>query len=441
MRVPFLLLVISMLCFSSAESLAESCQTNDCHSSISNLLHQHPPAADGECLACHVETEAEHPIKGAKSFELVEQGSALCYQCHDEMENKQVIHDPVSEGDCLACHNPHGATNQYLLNVGTDQANLCFDCHDNEPFELQFKHGPAAVGACTLCHSPHESKHQSLLQSEIRALCLKCHQDFADQMEGSPVVHPPVKDGPCTDCHNPHADISPFMLKKKIPDLCFDCHAEVGEKLTNSTHKHKPIEEAGSCGSCHSTHFSQSKGLLAIDEKSLCLGCHGVDNLGDPPLKNIKKQLEGKRNLHGPLLQGECVPCHDPHSSDFFRLLKGSYPENIYAPYQAGIYDFCLNCHDKNLLKFEETSMYTSFRNGNRNLHFVHVVNKRKGRTCRICHATHASDDQKLVNAKGSPFGDWSLPINFKSTETGGRCSPGCHRPFEYDRVKPLEYN
>ena len=73
------------------------------------------------------------------------------------------------------------------------------------------------------------------------------------------------------------------------------------------------------CGNCHSTHFSKAKGLLAGDEKSVCLGCHGADGLGVPPLRNIKKELEGKKVLHGPIQKNTCGGCHDPHGTPNYR--------------------------------------------------------------------------------------------------------------------------
>ncbi|PKN12843.1 MAG: cytochrome C [Deltaproteobacteria bacterium HGW-Deltaproteobacteria-4] len=435
MKLPLLLIpVLGLLFLAPFEVQADSCVTAQCHQSLRSLAYQHQPAVDGECLSCHARIAAEHPGTGSKSFKLVEKGAALCYQCHDVQNKKKVVHAPVAEGDCTTCHNPHGAANRFLLDVGEDQSGLCFDCHDNESFNRQSTHGPAAVGACTACHSPHQTDHKSLLKQPLRELCLDCHQDFSQQMKAAPVVHPPVQKGPCTDCHDPHSATAPFVLKKKMPDLCFECHANVGERLSKAKYKHKPIDQQGSCGSCHSTHFSKAKGLLPSGEKSLCLSCHGGDNRGTPPLKNIKTQLQDKKYLHGPLADGTCTPCHDPHGSDNFRMLTGPYPQGVYFPYQEGAYDFCLQCHDPKLLKFAETSIYTNFRDGNRNLHFVHVADNRKGRTCRLCHDHHASNGEKLISQGGFPFGGWNIPTRFQKTESGGSCASGCHRPLQYDR-------
>ena len=153
----------------------------------------------------------------------------------------------------------------------------------------------------------------------------------------------------------------------------------------------------------------KARALLPTDEKSTCLGCHGKDDLGKPALKNIQKEITGKKYVHGPIQKGECKACHDPHGSNFFRHPPGTIPLGVYVPYKAGLYDACLNCHEKNLLRFADTTLYTKFRNGSRNLHFVHVANGRKGRTCRVCHEPHASDGEKLIRKEGLKFGDWKI--------------------------------
>jgi predicted CXXCH cytochrome family protein len=157
-------------------------------------------------------------------------------------------------------------------------------------------------------------------------------------------------------------------------------------------------------------------------------------------LRNIKKELENKKHLHGPIKEDKCSVCHDPHGSSYPRLLTGPYPSDFYANYKPGIYGFCLGCHEENLLRFPETTVNTEFRNGNKNLHYVHSARKLKGRTCRTCHAPHASDYDKLIAEEGASFGSWNIPIRFVLKDTGGSCSPGCHQTKQYDRVHPVHY-
>ncbi|HEY6871697.1 MAG TPA: cytochrome c3 family protein [Geobacteraceae bacterium] len=435
-----------ILLFSSSFSFADSCVTTLCHPAIGEIKNLHQPVKDGDCSSCHQQKIKEHPVKGGKSFELTAKDAALCSQCHDPKGKKKVVHPPVKEGDCLACHKPHGGSGPYLLDVGENQSELCLGCHDAAPFKQEFMHGPVAFGACTKCHDPHESGEKALLKGPVRDLCLNCHADFATAMKEAAVVHPPVKKSPCTSCHNPHGTPTALLLRKKMPDLCVGCHVALGKKLAAVKVPHKPLTQEASCGGCHATHFAKARGLLAGDEKSVCLGCHDTDKLGTPPLKNIKKELEGKKYLHGPIQKGMCTPCHDPHGSDNFRMLKGSYPAELYEQHKEGkdgkelTYELCLTCHDKSMLRFTETTIYTKFRNGKRNLHYVHVVGKRKGRTCRVCHEPHASDGEKLIGKEGMKFGDWRIPLNFTITPTGGSCAPGCHRTLAYDRDKPVIY-
>jgi predicted CXXCH cytochrome family protein len=424
---------------SPSHSFAESCITAACHAAIGGLKNLHQPVKD-DCTSCHQQKVKEHPVKGGKSFEPTAKGAALCSQCHEAMGKKKVVHPPVKDGDCLACHNPHGGSGQSLLNISDDQSELCLGCHDAAPFKQKVMHGPAAVGACTKCHDPHESGEKALLKGATRDICLKCHTDFAKALKEAAIIHPPVRDESCTSCHSPHGTSVGSLLKKKMPDICIECHAGIGKKLAGIKVPHKPLQQEGGCGNCHSTHFSKARGLLAGDEKTVCLGCHDKEKLGTTPLRNMKKELEGKKFLHGPIREGKCSGCHDPHGSDNFRMLTGSYPDSLYSPYREGSYDLCLGCHEKNLLRFADTTIYTNFRNGNRNLHFVHVADKRKGRSCRICHEPHASDGEKLISKEGYQFGDWKIPLRFKLTPTGGSCAPGCHRILKYDRENPEVY-
>ena len=351
------------------------------------------------------------------------------------------MHAPVRRGECLSCHKPHGANGRFLLDSGVDRTSLCLGCHDKISLKRKFTHGPVAEGSCTACHDPHESAEKYLLKSNSRELCLKCHDDFAQAMKSAARIHPPVKEKPCTSCHDPHGSDYRYLLKEKMPDLCISCHKGIGVTLKTSSLVHKPVVDGKGCGNCHSTHFAQAKGLLAGGEQALCTGCHGGDAIGQTKLRNIKQELSGEKTLHGPIRNGVCRGCHDPHASNYPKLLMASYPDTFYAPFTEHSYDLCLTCHNKNLLHFPETTLYTKFRNGDRNLHYVHVVDSRKGHSCRACHESHAADGPMLTNTKGMRFGQWMVATRFQPTATGGSCAPGCHKRYSYDRKVPVVYD
>ena len=106
------------------------------------------------------------------------------------------------------------------------------------------------------------------------------------------------------------------------------------------------------------------------------------------------------------------------------------------AAFDEKAYALCFECHEAAAFTDEETDSTTAFRNGQRNLHYLHVNRAVKGRTCRACHDPHASKNEKHI-VESVPFGKWRIPIKFESTSTGGSCQPGCHRPERYDREQP----
>ncbi|PLX98842.1 MAG: cytochrome C [Desulfuromonas sp.] len=421
---------------------ADSCSTGACHADMSGVKFGHMPVADGECSSCHEQILEAHPVAEGKSFRLVEQGAALCYQCHDSYGKMLTVHPPVADGECTFCHNPHGSNaGPKLLPVADDLKELCTQCHDEGMFNQQFVHGPAASGACTQCHNPHQANQPRLLKKSVRNTCTGCHTDIGDGLATAPVIHAAVEEASCLTCHNPHSAPAAKLLQKDVESVCLECHGDVGRKAQRAKVKHAALYREEKCTGCHTAHFSNNDGLLFLKEQDVCFTCHGKNDYHKSnALKNIAAQVEGKPYLHGPLEDGQCSACHQPHGSDYFRMLNGPYPETFYYPYTSGSYDFCLGCHDSNMLRFESTSIYTEFRNGKQNLHFLHVANQYKGRTCRACHEPHASNIDKLMNEVGAEFGEWNVPVRFNKTETGGSCSPGCHQNYAYDRENPVSY-
>jgi predicted CXXCH cytochrome family protein len=392
----------------------ESCTTASCHGPL--LKHKTIHAATDDCGSCHVTTSSPHPQKGKKTFKLSAAVPGLCVGCHDAPGTKKVVHPPVKEGMCTTCHNPHASDEPKLL--AKPMRELCQSCH-TELANLKEVHGPFSAGDCTACHAPHESDNKAFLVKEGEELCFGCHSDIQELLKKAD-VHPALQAG-CTSCHNPHGSAHPKLLAEEGVKLCAQCHDAVAEQAVSSRSVHAPVKSEQGCTSCHSPHASDGAKLLPKSEKELCLGCH----------KNVI--TASMTTLHGPINQGRCTPCHDPHGSGFAKLLVREFPADAYAPYTEKEYDLCFGCHKRELLQYPDTSFATGFRAGQRNLHYLHVNNKEKGRSCRLCHNVHGSSSPKLI-AESVPFGKWTLPLKFVKTETGGSCSPGCHKPLSYDR-------
>jgi predicted CXXCH cytochrome family protein len=373
------------------------------------------------------------------TWQFERKGRDLCEYCHLEQAAKKIVHEPLKTGDCMQCHDPHSSDNKFLIPEKTVAA-LCKNCHKVTE-GLAFLHGPTAVGECTVCHEMHSSDHKDLLVAEQAELCFSCHAVMKDELETYELVHEPVKSD-CIGCHDPHGASNSKMVKNLAPFLCYTCHKDIQKIAENSTYQHSVVGDIDGCMHCHTPHASTVKFLLKEDAKSLCLTCHDKPHdLGQNEiLPAFSDELEGKEFLHGPVAENDCSGCHVTHGSEYFRLLAKNYPSQFYAPFRKENYELCFSCHSENLVLTKETSDLTDFRNGDLNLHYLHVNKEKRGRTCRSCHATHASNLPKHIR-ESVPFGTWSLPIRFSKKQTGGSCSPGCHLPKDYDRKDPVDYS
>jgi predicted CXXCH cytochrome family protein len=410
------LLIGALLVFGRGLAAETSCVTAQCHATLLVGKNVHPPAEG--CDTCHESTATPHPQKGKKTFKLTQEPPELCTACHDAIGTKSDVHPPAKEGMCTTCHDPHASNEPKLLVAPMKE--LCTTCHSDKA-DLPHMHGPAGAGDCTACHAAHESDTKALLVKKDDELCAGCHVEV-QEFSKKPHVHPALQGG-CISCHDPHGSKHPKLLAEEGSQLCVACHGDIGEKVEKGPAVHAPVKGQRGCVSCHSPHATDNAKLLLAPEKDACVSCH-------PAVVPVNASV-----VHAPVKDGACARCHDPHASPNAKLLTARFPAGAYVPYADEEYALCFTCHKRDLLRYPDTSFATGFRDGERNLHYLHVNNKQKGRSCRMCHEMHASRAPKLM-ADAVPFGTWSLPLKFVKTETGGSCAPGCHKPQTYDRTK-----
>ncbi len=413
------LLVGGLLLVSLPAHAQQTCVTAQCHASLLEAGVVHP--ATESCDSCHEAVDPNHPQAGKKTFKLTEEPPQLCFECHDPFGSKKDVHEPVKEGMCTTCHDPHSAPRAKLLKEPVGE--LCGSCHD-QPTSFPHLHGPVSAGACTACHTPHESDVKPLLLKAGQDLCFGCHGAVKADLQKKN-VHPALEDG-CTTCHQPHGSKQTKLLSEKVPELCFECHDDIGDTVKHAASPHAPVTSEKACVTCHSPHATDSaKLLVAASQKELCLSCH-------------KDVVTAQMTfLHQPVAAGKCTACHDPHGGKYPKLLDKEFPAGDYVAYTDKEFELCFSCHNRDLVRYPDTSFATNFRDGARNLHYLHVNKAEKGRSCILCHNVHGASNPKLI-AEGVPFGQWKLPLNFKMTATGGSCAPGCHKPQSYDRAKPV---
>lgn len=415
----------------------EGCVTAECHPGIKQRRFLHGPVHVNACDSCHTATDpAKHTFEPARSRH------ELCQLCHMvEVSADASKHEPFIQGECLSCHDPHGSSDNTMLR-GKKYADACTTCHQDVTGAHDTVHGPASAGACGACHAPHASIYPKLLHAQGRDLCLRCHLATQLELESHPVRHEPVL-GDCRICHAPHATDTRALLVADPSQLCVSCHADIAEKVAGAKTQHQALTTQKSCLNCHAAHAGDRSHLLLRQEKDLCLDCHNkVIKLDDgTKLTNMKDVLEKRSSLHGVLAEQSCSVCHEIHGSDNRRLLTSEYPAEIYTPFNEASYALCFACHDRQIVLQPKSTNGTTFRNGDTNLHYVHVNREEKGRSCKVCHDAHASNRARHIREE-VPFGPggWKLPIKYEQTPDGGRCGPGCHAQLEYNRNTPVVY-
>ncbi len=280
-----------------------------------------------------------------------------------------------------------------------------------------------------------------------------CHTNFAERA----FLHKPLQNGTCEACHLPSQRKHAGASASKCPEGEFT--ASLGKKGCAGTDCHSPIppfheEEQNSaldpCLRCHDPHAGDSKALLSGIEEELCLVCHEEEFV--PPEPEKKRRAKGQEEQaeeatsttifrHGPFAEGKCSPCHPAHEMNTAYLLRGDFPKGLYThSYAPSTYSACYEaaCHGSELTEQPRTDSATQFRNGDDNLHYLHVAaGSSRGRSCRLCHEPHHALNAALIR-KGMPFGKELLTLEFTPSPNGGNCETTCHAPFEYNRDKAI---
>ena len=421
--------IVDNIIISYSDTLAKTCV--DCHADLLAEETVHQPAKK-DCERCHILSGEEHPIKNKHTFNLADKVPDLCYECHESKSDMDLVHTPVKEGKCLDCHFIHSSPNLYLVKV-EPVSGLCLTCHKLDVSSAKMVHQPFADGSCTKCHNPHQSESKSFLQMDQPRLCTQCHRDHRAiaKLEN---VHPPYKND-CLSCHRPHSSTEEHLSDLKLQDLCFSCHSEFKAAITSLPVVHQAIYEEKTCLNCHTPHASNEAHILSAKENDVCISCHDKTLMaaGGSMIRNIKELLSDGNTIHGAIKDNGCTVCHQPHGSERHFLLAGQFPETEYIQGIAENFELCFRCHNKKLFDEPQTITNTNFRNGEKNLHYTHIYGT-KGRNCTLCHNVHGSAGKHLIEEK-TTFGNWEMPIRFKSLEHGGSCAPGCHEERKYERL------
>ncbi len=254
-----------------------------------------------------------------------------CAGCHAALLHRKVVHAAMSKVTCTSCHKATQRVGRCKSPSASawapakPPAELCAGCHDEKKLAAPFKVKHDFKGRCVECHDAHSSDEPRLMRATGRKLCLSCHDKRSGAREVTKrieltrqFVHAALDVNECQDCHESgHGGSRESLLKVAQPELCYGCH----ERKDKTKVVHTAVS-GGECLACHDVHSSNLPALLKRPREQLCLECHDPAPLLTRPVK------------HAPVAEGRCLECHEPHGSDTPNMVRG--------PSRA----VCLKCHD-----------------------------------------------------------------------------------------------
>ncbi len=416
----------------SGLSFIDSAKTcADCHNDLLEDETVHAPAKK-DCQRCHVSNGKEHPLENVVGFTLKNDVPGLCYECHDSKAEEEFVHDPSQKGECLKCHDIHHSPNLYLVKANP-VASLCYECHDLKIPKENMIHGAVKDGECAACHNPHQASNKTFLKTtKLDRLCRSCHKSIRKELKKDH-VHNPFKKKDCFACHNGHSSKEAHLSDMKPQDLCLSCHDDIHNEISGANLVHGAINEKESCLNCHTPHASDEAHVLKGKEMEICLSCHDKTIRTESGLiAAVGQQLKEGNTIHGAIEKKGCTGCHRPHTSKEGNLLSLPYPTRNYTKATVENFELCFTCHDKKLFESPTTETATNFRDGNQNLHYLHIKGDR-GRNCNLCHDMHGAGNKNLIRTN-TMFGKWDMPIQYEVLKNGGSCLTGCHDKQSYER-------
>jgi len=244
------------------------------------------------------------------------------------------------EEECSSCH--------LRFERGKQRA-LCLDCHDeiDEDIEGQMGfHGKdrrAGRAACASCHTEHEGRDADIVGLDARSfdhaltdfLLLGKHEQAA-----------------CNDCHEPD------RRHRDTPHDCLSCHeADNPHGQTLGTE----------CGDCHTPndwlevdfdHDATGYPLIGKHQGPACLDCHADNTFTNTPTTCFDCHADD--DAHEGRSGNECGNCHSPlgwndtrfdHNRDTQFMLDGKHAEQSCDachspdPFADQLSTGCVSCH------------------------------------------------------------------------------------------------
>lgn len=189
----WLLLMATMVFLTAfpAKNASSTCLTAECHADLAIATYIHGPIGGGMCPICHDSGRRPRASLPSSHPEVrTDSSNRVCLLCHEGIRallERESVHTPVAEGNCVDCHDPHQAENTLFLRHGPKRekgtkriAASCKACHEpgNQTWYDEFHAGEATLD-CVVCHNAHASTEKFQLTAYVRRIYLRATLDEA----------------------------------------------------------------------------------------------------------------------------------------------------------------------------------------------------------------------------------------------------------------------
>jgi hypothetical protein len=290
------------------------------------------------CKECHTE-ESFHFNKEMKafnhdktSFKLIGKHKQVdCKECH-----KGSLMTPLKHNNCFDCHKDYHKGEFNTKNSKPD----CIECHTNDGFtpstftvekhnKGKFKLEEAHLA--TSCNACHKKDGKNWTFRNIGSRCVDCHQN---EHKGF-IEDKFMSNEDCQACHTVKSwkvekfdhDKTGYTLEgAHATTACSDCHYGKNENGVR-TQQFKGLSKE--CSSCHK---DSHVGQFAVNGKTDCTSCHGLDKWENSKFDHNTSRFK----LDGAHATVKCEECHKQVVDE-----KGKYIAYKFADIS------CASCHKK----------------------------------------------------------------------------------------------
>ncbi|WP_373071324.1 cytochrome c3 family protein [Sulfurimonas sp.] len=152
------------------------------------------------------------------------------------------------------------------------------DEDDAVDYELRYYHTDEKEQKCKSCHNMTSNvpTNGKVFEDVKQTTCYECHSGMLDTKN----THAPAANWLCLDCHNGEvggynmvdASATKYLAPDPISKTCGTCHDTVDDWQLNK-YGHGPVDN-GRCERCHNPHGSENEFFLRKPVWDLCTTCH-----------------------------------------------------------------------------------------------------------------------------------------------------------------------